>query len=108
MEITSTWGDEMLKIKRHMISKKEMVESMEYWKNDRMKHYIYSYKIMKGRKWVTLVRLDNLDGMEHMDIFDENGNYVNTREFPRRKFEDFVKIVKTFRRNIIAVDIKNL
>lgn len=98
----------MLKIKRYMLSKDEMAESMEYLKGNKMKYYIYSYKILKGKKWVTLIRLDNLDGMEHMDIYDENGNYIETKEFPRRNFEDFVKIVKTFRRNIIAVDIANL
>ncbi len=102
------WGDLVLKIRRYMLSKNEMAEAMEYFKGERMRYYIYSYKIHKGRKWITLVRLDNLDGMEHMDIYDENGNYMETREFPRKKFDDFVKIVKTFRRNIIAVDITNL
>ncbi len=98
----------MLKIKRYLITKSEMVESMEYFAGERLKHYIYSYKVMKGRRWVTLVRWDNLDGMEHMDRYDENGNFVESREFPRRNFEDLVKIIKTFRRNIIAVDIDNL
>ncbi len=108
METTSIWGDKVLKIKRYVISKDEVVESMEYHDGNRMKYYIYSYKIRKGRKLITLVRLDNLDGMEHMDIYDETGNFVETKEFPRKNFNDFVKIVKTFRKNIIAVDITNL
>ena len=85
-----------------------MIESMEYFKVKKLKFYIYSYKILKGRKWITIARWDNLDGMEHMDIYDENGNYVESRDFPKRNFDDIVKIVKTFRRNIIAVDLSNI
>ncbi len=98
----------MLRIKRYLITKSEMVESMEYYAGGRLKYYIYSYKVMKGRRWITLVRWDNLDGMDHMDRYDENGNFVESREFPRRNFDDLVKIIKTFRRNIIAVDVENL
>ena len=98
----------MLKIKRYLITKSEMVESMEYYSGGRLRYYIYSYKVMKGRRWITLVRWDNLDGMDHMDRYDENGNFMESREFPRRNFEDLVKIIRTFRRNIIAVDVENL
>jgi len=98
----------MLKIRRYLISKDEMVESLEYLKNERVKYYIYSYKIMKRRRWVTLVRWDNLDSLDHIDIYDENGNYVRSEEFPKRSIDDLIKIVKTFRKNIIAMNIDNL
>ncbi len=98
----------MLEVKKVLISRGEMIESLEYHDSKKMKFYIYSYKILKGRRWITIARWDNLDGMEHMDIYDENGNYMETKDFPKRKFEDIVKIVKTFRRNIIAMDLSNV
>ena len=98
----------MLNIKKILISRGEMIESMEYFKGKKLKFYIYSYKILKGRKWITIARWDNLEGMEHMDVYDENGNYIRTKDFPKRNFEDIVKIVKTFRRNIIAMDLSNI
>ena len=98
----------MLTIRKYIISRGEMLESLEYSTKNKLKFYIYSYKILRGRKWITLARWDNMDGMEHMDIYDENGNYLESREFPKRSFEDIVKIVKTFRRNIIAVDLTNI
>ncbi len=98
----------MLTVKKILISRGEMIESLEYYDLRKLKFYIYSYKIFKGRKWITITRWDNLDGMEHMDIYDENGNYIETREFPKRNFEDIVKLIKTFRRNIIAMDLSNL
>ena len=98
----------MLKIKRVFIAKGEMAEAMEYYERERLKYYIYSYKIRNGRKWIPLVRWDNIGGIEHMDIYNEQGNFVRDREFPRRNFDDFVKIIKTFRRSIIAMDISNI
>ncbi len=102
------WGDRMLKIKKYIISKSEMAVSMEFYENDKLKNYLYTYKIRKSRKWITLVRWDNLDGIEHMDIYDENGNYVRTKEFPKRSFDNLLSIIKTFRRNIIAMEIDNI
>ncbi len=98
----------MLKIKRVIISRDEIAESMEHYHGGHLKYYIYSYKILNGRKWVTLIRWDNMNGMEHVDIYDENGNFVRSGEFPHRDFESIVKIVSTFRKNIIAMDLKNL
>ncbi len=49
-----------------------------------------------------------MDGIEHVDIYDENGNYIHTREFARRDFDSIVKIISTFRKNIIAMDLKNI
>ena len=98
----------MLKIRKIMISKGEIAESMEYLRNDKLKYYIYSYKILKGKRWITLIRWDNMDGIEHVDIYDENGNYIHTREFARRDFDSIVKIISTFRKNIIAMDLKNI
>ncbi len=40
----------MLKIRKIMISKGEIAESMEYLKNDKLKYYIYSYKILKSKR----------------------------------------------------------
>jgi len=98
----------VLKIRRYVITKNEIVEALEYMKGEKLKYYIYSYKISRGRKWITLARWDNIDGIEHMDIYDENGNLMDTREFAWRKFDDIVKIIKTFRKNIIVVDVNNL
>jgi len=98
----------VLKIKRVLIAQGEIAESWEYYKNEHLKYYIYAYKILKGRKWNTLIRWDNLNGMDHVDIYDENGNFMESKEFPRREFEDIVKIVSTFRKNIIAMDLSNL
>ena len=98
----------MLKIKRHVLSKDEVVESLEYLVDRKTKYYIYSYKIRRGRKWITLLRFDNIDGLPHVDMYDENGNYMESREYQPRSFEDVVKIIRTFRKNIIAVDITSL
>ncbi len=98
----------MLKIKRVIISRDEIAESWEYTISGHLKYYIYSYKVLKRRKWITLIRWDNLNGMDHVDIYDESGNLVKTEDFPRRSFDNIVKIISTFRKNIIAMDLKNL
>ncbi len=98
----------MLKIKRVFIAKGEIAEAMEYYENDRLKYYIYSYKIKNGKRWYPLVRWDNIGGIEHMDIYNENGNFVEDKEFPKRKFEDILRLIKTFRKSIIAMDISNI
>ncbi len=98
----------ILKIKRVFISRGEMIESMELYDQGKLKNYIYAYKVLKGAKWITLVRWDNVESMDHMDIYDENGTLINQVEMEKKRFEDVVKIVRTFRRSIIAVDISNL
>ncbi len=98
----------MLKIKRVFIARGEIAESMEYYENEKLKYYIYSYKVKNGRRCYPLVRWDNIGGIEHMDIYNENGNFVRDKEFPRRSFEEILKLIKTFRKSIIAMDISNI
>ena len=91
------------------IHKKEVVESLVVTDGKKIKFYSHTYLINEGaRGWVPYVKWDNWDRQPHVDKYDSSGALVEQKSCPEKSAEDAIKLVKIFRKNLMAMDISEL
>lgn len=93
---------------RIWIRKDEVLDSVEGFEGPRRAFYSYTYRTARDGTWIPTVRWDNWEGQDHMDRYDERGALKDRRPWRDRPLGDMLKLVKTFRRNLLTVDAEAL
>ena len=91
------------------VHKNEVVESLIVMDSGKVKFYSHTYLVKEGgRGWVPYVKWDNWDRQPHVDKYDGSGALVEQKPCPEKSAEDAIKLVKIFRKNLMAMDISQL
>lgn len=91
------------------IHKNEVVDSLVVTDSGKVRFYSHTYLVReRGRGWVPYVKWDNWEKQPHVDKYDSSGALIEQKSCPEKTMEDTVKLVKIFRKNLMAMDISQL
>ncbi len=93
---------------RIWIRRDEVLDSVEAFEGARRTFYSYTYRTARAGAWIPTVRWDNWEGQDHVDRYDERGVLKDRTPGRERPLPDVLKFVKTFRRNILTMDLEAL
>ena len=79
-----------------------MIEAFE---GPRRTFYSYTYRTQRDGAWLPAVRWDNWEGQDHVDRYDERGVVKDRTAGRERPMADVLNFVKTFRRNLLTMDL---
>ena len=89
------------------VHKNEVVESLVVKDSGKVRFYSYTYLVKEGgRDWVPYVKWDNWDGQPHVDKYDSSGALVEQKLCTDKTQEEALKLVKIFRKKLMAMDIR--
>ncbi|MCI0480704.1 MAG: hypothetical protein L0213_03850 [Candidatus Dadabacteria bacterium] len=94
--------------KRVWIHKKEVVEGILVKDDSKIRFYSCTYLVNERGGWKPYVRWDNWDRQPHVDKYDANGALTEQKPCNEKNFDDIVKLVKIFRRNLLTMEISQL
>jgi hypothetical protein len=87
----------------------ERISVLEIYKKKKMVFYNYSYQVMDtGGNWHDRLVWHNFEQKPHYDIFDEAGKLIEQKEMPGANIKDIMKLVKIFRKNLMAMDLTKI
>jgi len=100
----------MQRVVRHRIwvRRDEVLDAVESFEGTRRTFYSYTYRTQRKDAWIPTVRWDNWEGQDHVDRYDEQGLLRDRTTWRERTLPDVLKLVKTFRRNLLTMDLAEL
>lgn len=90
---------------RIWLRKDEVLDALEAYDEGRRTYYSYTYRVRREATWSPLVRWDNWDGQDHADRYDEAGLHRQRTPTRERTLVEVLRIVKSFRRNLLSIDL---
>ncbi len=100
----------MQRVVRHRIwvRRDEVLDAVESFEGTRCTFYSYTYRTQRKDTWIPTVRWDNWEGQDHVDRYDEQGLLKDRTSSRERPLPDVLKLVKTFRKNLLTMDLAEL
>ena len=83
-----------------------MLDATEAFEGPRRTFYSYTYRTQRDGAWIPAVRWDNWEGQDHVDRYDERGVLKDRTAGRERPVADVLNLVKTFRRNLLTMDLE--
>lgn len=93
---------------RIWVRRDEVLDALEAFEGTRRTFYSYTFRTQRGVDWIPTVRWDNWEGQDHVDRYDETGVLKDRTPWRDRPLGDVLKLVKTFRRNLLTMDLAEL
>ena len=93
---------------RIWVRRDEVLDAVEAYEGTRRTYYAFTYRTMRDGSWFPSVRWDSWEGQDHVDRFDESGQLTDRLASRDRPLQDVLKLVKTFHRNLLAMDLAEL
>jgi len=93
---------------RIWVRRDEVFDATEAYEGARRAFYGYTYRTLQGGSWLPAVRWDSWEGQDHVDRYDESGQLKDRLPWRDRPLADVLKLVKTFRRNLLTMDLSEL
>jgi hypothetical protein len=93
---------------RIWVRRDEVLDAVEAYEGARRTYYGYTYRTMRDGAWFPRVRWDSWEGQDHVDRYDETGQLRDRLAARDRSLADVLRLVKTFRRNLLTMDLAEL
>ena len=93
---------------RIWVRRDEVLDAVESFEGTHRTFYSFTYRTQRGNAWFPTVRWDNWEGQDHADRYDEQGVLKDRIAWRERPLADVLKLVKTFRRNLLTMDLSGL
>jgi len=93
---------------RIWVRRDEVLDAVEAFDGTRRTFYGYTYRTMRDGSWFPTIRWDSWEGQDHVDRYDESGQLKDRVAWRDRPLADVLKLVKTFRRNLLTMELSGL
>jgi len=99
----------MILKQRTWIHKNELLESIIVTDSGKTKFYSHTYLVRdSSRGWIPYVKWDNWEGQPHADKYDGSGALTEQKSCGEQTTDDVLKLVKIFRKNLLAMELSKL